>query len=99
MRIGDKVRVKENHKIFAGCEGIIIDKQGIFYIVDLYKGNDKVTEKELEEFSVFFKEDDLEKIIKLDVKRLREEKNTQIISTEESLKDVEIWFNNQMEGE
>ena len=32
--------------------------------------------------------------IKLDIKNLREQKNTTIISTEESLRDIEPYFNN-----
>lgn len=98
MKIGDKIRVKENYNVLAGCEGYIIDIEGNYYVVDLYKGNGRVTERELAEFHVYLKEKYIEKITKLNVKQLRETKNTKIISTEESLKDIEAWFNDQMKG-
>lgn len=97
FKIGDKVKVLESESLFYDCEGIIIDIEDDFYVIDLYKGNERLNDEFMRECLVYLSENDLEKIIKLDVKRLREEKNTQIISTEESLKDVEIWFNNQME--
>lgn len=97
FKIGDKVKVVESKSVFYNCEGIIIDIEDDFYTIDLYKGNERLNDGFVRECLVYLSENDLEKIIKLNVKRLREMKNTVTISTEESLKDVEIWFNNQME--
>lgn len=98
FKIGDKVKVVENESVFYNCEGIIIDIEDDFYAIDLYKGNERLNDEFVRECLVYLSENDLEKIIKLNVKRLREMKDTVTISTEESLKDVEIWFNNQIEG-
>jgi len=65
MKIGDRVIVNNTHKIFAGCEGFIIedpdtDFNDMGFLVDLYKGNDTVTEDELNEYYVYFNIDELD---------------------------------------
>ena len=103
MNVGDRIRVKtDKDELFAGCEGFIIEgEEEGYYLLDLYKGNGKVTDEELKMYNVYLPIDRVELIepkVRLNVKELRETKNTEFISTEESLREVEIWFNNQMAG-
>ena len=93
MKIGDRVRVNEKESLYKGCEGIIIeiDDDGS-YIVELYKGNDVITEEEIKEYDVYFNEDELDLIVRLDVKNLRNVKNTTFISTSESLEGISRWL-------
>lgn len=93
MKIGDRVRVNEKERLFKGCEGIIIEIEDGEYIVELYKGNDVITEEEIKEYDVYFSEDELDLIVRLDVKNLRLMKNTAFISTSESLEGISRWFN------
>ena len=93
MKIGDKVRVNDNGRLFKGCEGTIIEIENDgSYLVELYKGNDVITEREIKEYDVYFIEDELDMIVRLDVKKLRDVKNTTFISTSDSLKGVSRWF-------
>lgn len=93
MKIGDRVRVNEKESLYKGCEGIIIEIDGDgSYIVELYKGNDVITEEEIKEYDVYFNEDELDLIVRLDVKNLRNVKNTTFISTSESLEGISRWL-------
>ena len=93
MKIGDRVRVNEKESLYKGCEGSIIeiDDDGS-YIVELYKGNNVITEEEIKEYDVYFNEDELDLIVRLDVKNLRNVKNTTFISTSESLEGISRWL-------
>ena len=92
MKIGDRVRVNEKEGLYKGCEGIIIEIEDGEYIVELYKGNDMITEEEIKEYDVYFSEDELDLIVRLDVKNLRKIKNTTFISTSESLEGISRWL-------
>lgn len=92
FKVGDKVRVLEHESFFKNCEGTIIDFNGVYYIIDFYKGNDTIGDVDLSLFDGYLREDELEYVLKLDVKKLREEKTTTIMSTEESLKDIIPFF-------
>jgi hypothetical protein len=92
FKVGDKVRVLETETFFKNCEGTIIDFDGMYYIIDFYKGNDIIGDADFSLFDGYLREDEIECIIKLDVKKLRENKNTTTISTKESLKDIIPFF-------
>ena len=93
MKIGDIVRVNNNNNLYSGCEGTIIEVDGDgSYLVELYKCNDVITEKEIKEYDVYFMEDEIDLIIRLDVKNLRKIKNTTFISTAESLEGISRWL-------
>ena len=92
FKVGDKVRVLETETFFKNCEGTIIDFDGVYYIIDFYKGNDVIGNADFSLFDGYLREDEIERVIKLDVKKLREEKTTTIVSTEESLKDIIPFF-------
>lgn len=88
FKIGDRVRIINNN-IFENCEGVIIDiSNNDCYWIDLYKNNDSLSIEEIKEYSIRLNINELELLYKLDIKRLREEKETKIISTEESLIDI-----------
>ena len=100
MKIGDRVRINETETLFVGCEGVIVEIDGNDFVIELYKGNHKLTAEEASEYLIYCVESELEllptpRFVRLDVKKLRETKNTKIISTEESLKDVDPFFNDK----
>ena len=66
FKIGDRVRVVERD-LFGGCEGYICEIPGEdgwagSYLVDLYKGNDRITQEECDMYLVYFNDDNLELI-------------------------------------
>lgn len=83
FKIGDKIKVTINDSIFKNCEGVIVDIDEDDYWIELYKGNEFIEGEML----ILLLADSFELIPKLDIKRLRE-KETKIISTEESLIDI-----------
>lgn len=84
FKIGDKIKVIVDDSIFKNCEGVIVDIDEDDYWIELYKGNEFIEGEML----ILLLADSFELIPKLDIKRLREEKETKIISTEESLIDI-----------
>lgn len=73
MLIGTNVRVVNEDSLYYKCEGYILEVHDTYdidgengyvvgYMVNLTKGNDRVTEKELDEYYVFFSVDEIEKI-------------------------------------
>ena len=49
-------------------------------------------EEEIKEYDVYFSEDELDLIVRLDAKNLRLMKNTAFISTSESLEGISRWL-------
>ena len=88
FKLGDRVRIINESSMFKNCEGIIIEVDEDYYWIELYKGNDHIDNTMIKEFDILLSDEDLELILKLDTKKLREEKETRIISTENSLIDV-----------
>lgn len=93
FKLGDRVRIINERSMFKNCEGVIIEVDEDSYWLDLYKGNENIDDNMINEFDVFITEEDLELVIKLDVNKLREEKETRIISTEDSLIDIVPFYN------
>lgn len=91
FKIGDEVRIIEEG-LYEGCEGKIVDFINEGYLVELFKSNGIITEEEMEEYDIYFIEEALELIVKLNIKELRKIKNTTFISTEESLKGISRWL-------
>ena len=94
MKIGDRVLIV-NDSLFNNCEGYIIEIDDLGYLVSLYKHNDKITKEEINEYDVYFNKNNLELLPKLNIKKIRENKNTKIISTEESLEDIIPFYNEE----
>ena len=55
--------------------------------------NKEITEEEIKEYDVYFTEDEIDLIVRLDIKKLRNMKNTTFISTSESLEGISRWLN------
>lgn len=93
MKIGDRVAIV-NNELFDSCEGYIVDITEYFYYVELYKGNSQLIDKGVE---LFFTENELSLLpkLRLNTDLIRKEKVTKIISTEESLKDVIPFFDEE----
>lgn len=87
FKIGGIVRIINNN-LFAGCEGVVIEIEENGCWLELIKSSGNITNDEMRMYDVFIMNEDMESIIRLDTKRLREEKETRIISTEESLIDI-----------
>ena len=63
MKVGDRIKVTHEYAIFTGCEGYIVEVESDgSYLVDLYKGNDIITEDEINEYYVYFTDKELELI-------------------------------------
>lgn len=62
MKVGDKVRIIDRMELLKDCEGIIINIIDDILLIDLYKGNYRIPESEIEDYYLFFNEDSVEVI-------------------------------------
>lgn len=62
MKVGDKVRIIDRMELLKDCEGIIINIIDDILLIDLYKGNYRIPENEIEDFYLFFNKDSVEVI-------------------------------------
>ena len=63
MNVGDRIMVNENAELFYLCEGHIIEvMEDGSYLVDLYRGNGRITQEEVNEYNVYFLEKELDLI-------------------------------------
>jgi hypothetical protein len=62
VKVGDKVRIIDRMELLKDCEGIIINIIDDILLIDLYKGNYRISESEIEDFYLFFNKDSVEVI-------------------------------------
>ena len=62
MKVGDKVRIIDRMELLKDCEGVIINIIDDILLIDLYKGNCRIPESEIEDFYLFFNKDSVEVI-------------------------------------
>ena len=65
FKVGDIVRIT-NDDLFDDCEGVILEAYdelwGGSYLIELYKGNERITQEEIDEYYIYFNDENLQLI-------------------------------------
>ncbi len=62
FKVNDVVLIVHDD-LFNGCEGVIVEAfdevWGGSYLIDLYQGNERITQEEIDEYYIYFNDENL----------------------------------------
>lgn len=65
FKVDDIVRITHDD-LFDDCEGVILEAYdelwGGSYLIELYKGNERITQEEINEYYIYFNDENLQLI-------------------------------------